>query len=331
MKFATIKNDLKDGGLVLVSRDLSKAFSLAAIAPTMQYLVEHWQTLAPVIQPLYDDLNRGQLDDWIDFHSEQMMAPLPRTYQWCDGSAFLNHGELVQKAFSLPSQDDFGTIPLMYQGASDCFFGANDPIELPDERHDIDFEGEFAVVLDDVPMGCSAQQALSHIRLLMLVNDVSLRGFIQREIKGGFGFLQAKPSSSFSPVAVTPDELGEHWRDGRVCLPLNVTWNNQWFGQANGDEMNFTFGELIAHAALTRKLTAGTIIGSGTVSNKNTERGSSCIAEKRALEMIDTGQAQTEFMKFGDRIRMESFNDAGESIFGAIDQVVISGGSQLAK
>jgi fumarylacetoacetate (FAA) hydrolase len=331
MKFATVKNDLKDGGLVLVSRDLSKVFSLAAIAPTMQHLLEHWKTLVPVIQPLYDALNRGELDDCIDFHSQQMMAPLPRAYQWCDASAFLNHGELVQQAFSLPPQDDFDTIPLMYQGASDCFLGANDPIELPDEGHGIDFEGEFAVVLDEVPMGCSPDQALSHVCLLMLANDVSLRGFIQREIKGGFGFLQAKPSSSFSPVAVTPDELGDHWRDGRVCLPLNIEWNSQWFGQAKGDEMNFSFGELIAHAALTRKLSAGTIIGSGTVSNKDTKRGSSCIAEKRALEMIATGQAYTEFMKFGDRIRMESFNESGESIFGAIDQVVIQRGNQLAK
>ncbi len=331
MKFATMKNDLKDGSLLLVSRDLSKAFSLAAIAPTMQHLLDHWQTLEPVIQPMYDALNGGELEACFDFHSEQMMAPLPRSYQWCDGSAFLNHGELLQKAFSLPPQDDFETIPLMYQGASDCFLGANDPIELPDERHGIDFEGEYAVVVDEVPMGCTVEQALSHIRLVMLVNDVSLRGFIQREIKGGFGFLQAKPSSSFSPVAVTPDELGEQWCDGRVCLPLNVTWNQQWFGEANGDEMNFTFAELIAHTALTRKLTTGTIIGSGTVSNKNTERGSSCIAEKRALEMIATGQAQTDFMKFGDRIHMESINDAGESIFGAIDQVVISGGNQLAK
>ena len=331
MKFATVKNDLKDGNLVLVSRDLSTAFSLAEIAPTMQHFLEHWKTLKPVIQPLYDALNRGELEGCIDFKSAKIMAPLPRAYQWCDGSAFLNHGELVQKAFGLPPQDDFDTIPLMYQGASDCFLGANDPIDLPDERHGIDFEGEYAVVVDDVPMGCSVEQALSHVCLVMLVNDVSLRGFIQREIKGGFGFLQAKPSSSFSPVAVTPDELGIHWRDGRVCLPLSVEWNSQWFGQANGDEMNFSFGELIAHAALTRKLTAGTIIGSGTVSNKNAERGGSCIAEKRALEMIATGHAQTEFMKFGDRIRMESFNEAGESIFGAIDQVVTLGGGQLAK
>ncbi len=330
MKFATMKNDLKDGGLLLVSRDLSKAFSLDAIAPNMQHLLDHWQSLMPVMQPIYEALNNGELEASFDFHSEQMMAPLPRTYQWCDGSAFLNHGELVQKAFSLPPQEDFDTIPLMYQGASDCFLGANDPIELPDERHGIDFEGEFAVVVEEVPMGCSVEQALSHIRLIMLVNDVSLRGFIQREIKGGFGFLQAKPSSSFSPVAVTPDELGDQWCDGRVCLPLSVTWNGQWFGDANGDEMNFTFGELIAHAALTRKLTTGTIIGSGTVSNKETARGSSCIAEKRALEMITTGQAQTDFMKFGDRIRMEAFNGSAESIFGAIDQIVIQGGTNLA-
>ncbi|MBN0988300.1 fumarylacetoacetate hydrolase family protein [Amphritea pacifica] len=324
MKFATLKNDQRDGELALVSRDLSQALDIHHIVPGLQLLLENWESYSPALEQLYQQLNTRSIDSAFPFNSAAAMAPLPRSYQWLDGSAFLNHGHLIQQAFKLPPQDD-ERIPLMYQGASDTFIGANDPIQLPSEDHDIDFEGEFVVFLDDVPMACPADQALEHVRLISIVNDVSLRSFIQREIRSGFGFIQAKPSSSFAPVAVTPDELDGNWRDGRVCLPLSVTWNGTLFGHPDGGEMDFSFAELIAHAAYTRNLGAGTIIGSGTVSNKDSRRGSSCIAERRALEMIETGSMTTAFMQFGDQIRMEVFNADNETVFGAIDQRVSQG------
>ncbi|UTW04034.1 fumarylacetoacetate hydrolase family protein [Amphritea atlantica] len=325
MKFATLKNDQRDGQLVLVSRDLSQALDIQHIVPGLQRLLENWDVYTPALKPLYEQLNERTVGSAFPFDSAAAMAPLPRSYQWLDGSAFLNHGNLIQQAFNLPPQDD-ERIPLIYQGASDTFIGANDPIRLPSENHNIDFEGEFAVFLDDVPMGCPVDQTLEHVRLISIVNDVSLRSFIQREIRSGFGFIQAKPSSSFAPVAVTSDELDGYWRDGRVCLSLSVTWNGQWFGHPNGAEMDFSFAELIAHAAYTRNLGAGTIVGSGTVSNKDSRRGSSCIAERRALEMIESGSMTTSFMQFGDQIRMEVFNAGNETVFGAIDQRVSQGG-----
>ncbi|AMN80558.1 fumarylacetoacetate hydrolase family protein [Pseudomonas azotoformans] len=318
MKLATLKDGSRDGRLVVVSRNLRYAVTPESYT-TMQQALEAWSVAEPVLKQCYEALNRGEISHCFDLQPEMLESPLPRAYQWCDGSAFLNHGHLIQRAFDLPPQPE-ESVPLMYQGASDDFLGPCDDVILPSEEHGIDFEGEFAVVVDEVPMGCPASQALQYVRLVMLVNDVSLRGFIQREIKSGFGFLQAKPSSSFSPVAVTPQELGTAWRHGRVCLPLLVSWNHAWFGQPNGGEMSFSFAELIAHAALTRRLRAGTIIGSGTVSNVDCEAGSACISERRAIEIIENGQPRTRFMRHGDRVRLEALDSNGDSVFGAIDQ-----------
>jgi fumarylacetoacetate (FAA) hydrolase len=253
------------------------------------------------------------------------MAPLPRTFQWCDASAFLNHGRLMERAFNTPPIPDFDTIPVMYQGASDDFLGPQDDVPMPEEALGIDFEGEFGVVVDRVPMGATPAQALAAVRLVVQLNDWSLRALGPREMKSGFGFLQAKPSTSFAPVAVTPDELGDAWRDGRVHLDLQVEWNGAPFGHPNGREMNFGFGELVAHAARTRRLGAGTIVGSGTVSNADRAVGSACIAERRVIEIIDHGEPRTAFMRFGDRVRMQARNDRGEAPFGVIEQRVVRG------
>lgn len=321
MKLATLNNGTRDGQLVVVSRDLQRA-ALAPIA-TLREAIETWPTSEPRLQLVFQALQSGTAAGAFDFDPALAMAPLPRAYQWCDGSAFLNHGTLMQKAFNLEPIEGAEQTPLMYQGAGDDFLGARQDIALPSVAQGIDFEGEFGVLVDDVPLGCSAEQALGHIKLVLQINDVSLRALAPREMKTGFGFLQAKPSSAFAPVAVTPDELGEAWQDGRVQLPLNIHWNEQWFGHPHGGEMNFSFGQLIAHAAFTRKLGAGTIVGSGTVSNRQRSAGSACIAERRAIEMIEQGAAQTAFMQFGDRVRMEVFDAAGRSVFGAIDQRVV--------
>jgi fumarylacetoacetate (FAA) hydrolase len=321
MKLATLNNGTRDGQLVVVSRDLQRA-ALAPIA-TLREAIETWATSEPRLQLLFQALQDGTAAGAFAFDPALAMAPLPRAYQWCDGSAFLNHGTLMQKAFHLEPIDGVEQTPLMYQGAGDDFLGARQDIALPSIAQGIDFEGEFGVLVDDVPLGCSAEQALGHIKLVLQINDVSLRALAPREMKTGFGFLQAKPSSAFAPVAVTPDELGEAWQDGRVQLPLNIHWNEQWFGHPHGGEMNFSFGQLIAHAAFTRRLGAGTIVGSGTVSNRQRSAGSACIAERRAIEMIEQGAAQTAFMQFGDRVRMEVFDAAGQSVFGAIDQRVV--------
>ncbi|MDH4566590.1 fumarylacetoacetate hydrolase family protein [Pseudomonas sp. BN414] len=327
MKLATLADGSRDGRLLLVSRDLTRAVDATDIAPTLQAAVDHWWSLEADLRGRYDALNWGELEDAFDFDPEQVMAPLPRAWQWLDGSCFLSHGELMQRAFNLDPIEGVETTPLMYQGAGDDFLGARQDIPLPSEAHGIDFEGEFAVLVDEVPMGCTAEQALGHIRLVLQVNDVSLRALAPREMKTGFGFIQAKSSSSFAPVAVTPDELGDAWRDGRVHLPLNVAWNGQWFGHPHGGAMHFGFHQLIAHAALTRRLAAGSILGSGTVSNADRSVGSACIAERRAIEMIAQGAPATGFMRFGDRVRMEARNSDGSVLFGAIDQRVIQGGS----
>lgn len=321
MKLATLKNGHRDGQLVVVSRDLRHAVIAPPFA-TLQQALENWAEAEPVLSRHYQLLNLGQAPESFAFDPTHAAAPLPRAYQWCDGSAFLNHAHLLQKAFSLPPMAD-ERIPLMYQGASDDFLGPCDDVPLPDVNHGIDFEGEFAVIVDEVPMGCPADQALQYVRLVLLVNDVSLRGFLLHEVSTGFGFFQAKPSSSFSPVAVTPQALGAAWHNGRVCLPLSVTWNQSWFGAPHGAEMSFSFADLIAHAARTRRLRAGTIIGSGTVSNVDRAVGSACISERRAIEMIDHGQPLTGFMQFGDRIRIEALDNEGESVFGAIDQRLV--------
>ncbi|MEQ5836541.1 fumarylacetoacetate hydrolase family protein [Marinobacter sp. NFXS9] len=322
MKLATLKADNRDGVLVVVSKDLSRAVRVRSIAPTLQCAIENWHSAEPELEACYQALNAGEMAGDFPFVSQEAAAPLPRAYQWCDASAFLNHGKLMQQAFNLPAHEDAETTPLMYQGASDDFLGPCDDICLPDEADGIDFEGEYGVIVDDIPLGCPADKATSHIRLLVLVNDVSLRAFAPREMKSGFGFLHAKPSSSFGPVAVTPDELGEHWRNGRIELPLQVSLNGEWFGSPNGREMSFSFGELIAHAAKTRRLGAGTIVGSGTVSNADRSAGSACITERRTIEIIDNGVPSTPFLKFGDCVRMQVLDPHGVSVFGDIEQTV---------
>ncbi|WP_353194774.1 fumarylacetoacetate hydrolase family protein [Pusillimonas noertemannii] len=323
MKLATLKNDTLDGRLVVVSRDLARAAEASVIAPNLLAALQDWGRCEPLLQQLYQALNAGQAQDAFDFDPAQAAAPLPRAPQWCDASAFLNHGRLMEKAFNTDPIPDMDTIPVMYQGASDDFLGANEDIPLPDEAHGIDFEGEFGVIVQQVPMACSPELALRRIALVVQINDVSLRGFGPREMRTGFGFLHAKPSSSFAPVAVTPDELGPAWEDARVKLPLHIDYNGQWFGHPNGAEMNFGFDRLIAHAALTRKLSAGTVIGSGTVSNADRAAGSACIAERRAIELIEQGKSTTPFMHFGDRVRMQATAADGSAPFGVIDQRIV--------
>jgi fumarylacetoacetate (FAA) hydrolase len=320
MKLASLKNGTRDGKLIVVANDLRHAVSAEFIAATVQAALDDWGNVAPQLQSLAAELNAGKSKEKFLFDPKTVAAPLPRAYQWCDGSAFLNHGRLMERAFNTPPMPDFETIPLMYQGGSDDFLGACDDVPFVSEEHGIDFEGEYGVIVDDVPMGCTPEQAASHIKLIVQINDWSLRGFGPREMKTGFGFFHAKPATGFAPVAITPDELGDAWRDGRVHLSLHVQWNGAWFGHPNGKEMNFSFNELIAHAAKTRCLRSGTIIGSGTVSNADRSAGSACIAERRVIEMLDEGASKTGFMKFGDTVRMEVFDESGQSIFGAIAQ-----------
>lgn len=333
MKLASLKHG-RDGILIVVSRDLSEALRVSDIAPTLQAALDDWQHIAPRLQERYDALNAGNAEGSFAFHENQCAAPLPRAYQWADGSAYVNHVELVRKARHAEMPESFWHDPLMYQGGSDSFIGPRDAVPLASEDWGIDFEAEVAVITGDVAMGSTPEQCVKAIQLIMLVNDVSLRGLIPNELAKGFGFFQSKPSSSFSPVAVTPDELGEAWQDGRVHLPLLVSYNSKPFGKANaGEDMTFNFPQLIAHAAKTRPLAAGAIIGSGTVSNKqDTQHGSaiseggvgySCIAEVRMIETINTGKPQTPFMKFGDRVRIEMLDVAERSVFGAIDQQVV--------
>lgn len=334
MKLASLKNQTRDGQLVVVSRDLSRCIAIPQIAATMQQLLDHWSTLAPKAAEMYQALNAGSVSGEQRFNQAECESPLPRAYQWADGSAYVNHVELVRKARNAEMPETFWTDPLMYQGGSDDFIGPRDAIEAISTEHGIDFEGEVAVITDDVAMGSSATEALGKIRLVMLVNDVSLRGLIPNELAKGFGFFQSKPASSFSPVAVTPEELGSHWRDGKLHLPLLSTLNGEPFGKPNaGVDMTFHFGELVAHAAKTRNLGAGAIIGSGTVSNKQGTAygtaiseggvGYSCIAEIRMIETIRDGKPTTGFMQFGDSIRLEMLDEQGQSIFGAIQQQVV--------
>jgi fumarylacetoacetate (FAA) hydrolase len=326
MKLATIKDGTRDGQLIVVSRDLKTAHVADGIALTLQRALDDWGFIAPQLEELYEQLNTGKARRPFDFDAKLCMAPLPRAFQWADGSAYVNHVELVRKARGAEMPESFWHDPLMYQGGSDDFIGPADDIVLLSDDWGIDFEGEVAVITDDVPMGVTPAQAASHIKLLMLVNDVSLRNLIPAELAKGFGFFQSKPASSFSPVAVTPDELGDAWQDGKVHLPLRVTWNGALVGQPNaGVDMVFNFPQLIAHLAKTRNARAGSIVGSGTVSNKDTNKGYTCIAEKRSLEMIEHGEAKTPFMKFGNTVRIEMLDKNGKSIFGAIDQQVVQG------
>jgi fumarylacetoacetate (FAA) hydrolase len=323
MKLATYRDGTPDGRLHVVSRDLRRAVDAGTIAPNLLKALERWSSTAPSLHRLSDMLNEGLAAGSVAFEPGRCMAPLPRTFQWCDASAFLNHGRLMERAFNTAPIPDFETIPVMYQGASDDFLGPQEDVPLPDEALGIDFEGEFGVIVDRVTMGASPAQALNAVRLVVQLNDWSLRALGPREMKSGFGFLQAKPSTSFAPVAVTPDELGDAWRDGRVHLDLEVDWNGAPFGRPNGREMTFGFGELVAHAARTRRLGAGTIVGSGTVSNADRAVGSACIAERRVVEIIDHGEPGTQFMRFGDRVRMCARGADGGAPFGVIEQRVV--------
>jgi len=322
MKLASLKQG-RDGELVVVARDLSSCVSVSHIAHTMQQALDCWHESAPRLNEVYDLLNDGKIRDVSPFDAHLCASPLPRAYQWADGSAYVTHVELVRRARGAEMPQSFWTDPLMYQGGSDAFIGPADFILVADETYGIDFEGEIAVITDDVPMGTCAEMAEPHIKLLMLANDVSLRNLIPNELSKGFGFFQSKPATSFSPVAVTPDELGETWRGAKLHLPLAVELNGERFGAPNaGVDMTFSFAQLIAHAAKTRVLSAGTIMGSGTVANKDHSAGSCCIAERRTLEQIEFGAPKTPFLRFGDRIRIEMFDQEGRSIFGAIDQHV---------
>ncbi|NDI87528.1 fumarylacetoacetate hydrolase family protein [Undibacterium crateris] len=324
MKLASLKDGSRDGQLIVVSRDLKTACIANGIAPTLQRVLDDWNFMAPQLEELYQRLNAGKVAYSFDFQPHLCMAPLPRAFQWADGSAYVNHVELVRKARQAEMPESFWHDPLMYQGGSDDFIGPCDDIVLGSVEWGVDFESEIAIITDDVPMGVSPDRAAEHIRLLMLVNDVSLRNLIPAELAKGFGFFQSKPASSFSPVAVTPDELGEAWRDGKVHLALRSSWNGNLVGQPNaGIDMAFSFPQLITHLCKTRRARAGTIIGSGTVSNKDAAKGYSCIAEKRALEMIATGEAMTPFMQYGDSIKIEMLDKNGKSIFGAIDQSLV--------
>jgi len=333
MKLATLKTGGRDGTLVVVSRDLARCQPVAAIAPTLQRALDDWDALRPQLEAVYDALNHGAARHAQPFDPRECHSPLPRAFQWADGSAYLNHVELVRKARGAEMPPELYVDPLMYQGGSDSFAGPCDPIAACDEAWGIDFEAEVAVITGDVPLGASPERCAREIRLLMLVNDVSLRNLIPGELAKGFGFLQSKPASAFSPVAVTPDELGDAWRESRVHLPLRVELNGRPFGKPNaGMDMLFDFSQLIAHVAKTRELEAGSIVGSGTVSNKQGGLfGSSvadggvgycCIAELRMYETIEGGKPQTPFMRFGDRVRIEMADGNGASIFGAIDQAV---------
>ncbi|EKD53841.1 MAG: hypothetical protein ACD_60C00147G0005 [uncultured bacterium] len=324
MKLATLKNHTRDGQLVVVSKDLSRAIPVPDIAPTLQHALDHWSDAQSALQERYAQLNSGTLKNTLPFNEQPVLSPLPRAFQWADGSAYVNHVELVRKARGAELPPNFWTDPLMYQGGSDSFLGPFDDIPVQDIEWGIDFEAEIAMITTDVAMGASVNEAAKTICLAMLVNDVSLRNLIPNELNKGFGFFQSKPSSAFSPVAVTLDELDDAWDGKKIHLPLVTHLNNQLFGKPNaGTDMTFDFPTLIAHAAKTRTLAAGSIIGSGTVSNVDRSQGSSCIAEKRMLEILQEGKPKTPFMQWGDIVQIEMFDKHNRSIFGAIKQKVV--------
>ena len=325
MKLATLRNGSADGELVVVSRDLERAVHATDIAQNLLSALESWAVVEPRLRALAAALERGSVANAFDFPSADVAAPLPRTWQWLDASAFKSHGELMARAFKQTFSEAKPGAPLMYQGGSDDFVGPWADMPLPSEADGIDFEAELAVVVDRVPMGTPASRALEHVKLVMLANDASLRSFALAEKQSGFGWIHAKPATSFSPVAVTPDELGHAWRDGRVHLPVRVAWNGHEFGRPDAGEMSFGFHDLIAHAAYSRNLSAGTIVGSGTISNRDYATvGSACITERRAIEMAERGAAVTSYMRFGDRVRIEVLDGDGRSIFGAIDQRMVA-------
>ena len=325
MKLATYRDGSRDGQLVVVSRDLALAHYASGVATRLQQVLDDWSFLSPQLEEISQTLNHGKARHAFAFEPEKCMAPLPRAYQWADGSAFINHVELVRKARGAEVPESFYTDPLLYQGGSDDFIGARADIVAVSTEHGIDFEAEVAVITGDIAMGTSPEAAIDGIRLLMLANDVSLRNLIPAELAKGFGFVQSKPATAFSPVAVTPDELLHAWHGGRVHLNLESVWNGKRVGLCSaGDEMTFHFGQLIAHICKTRNVRAGSVIGSGTVSNKDWSRGYSCIAEKRAIETIESGAPKSEFMQFGDTVRIEMKGLDGMSVFGAIEQRVVA-------
>ena len=323
MKLASLKHGGRDGTLIVVDRAVGRFVAVPEIATRLQQVLDDWQTCAPRLKDVSRALDQDPaMGEALDMAA--LAAPLPRAYQWLDGSAYLSHVERVRKARGAPMPPSFLDDPLMYQGASDAFMGSRDPIPLADESWGLDFESEVAVVTGDVPQGTSPPVALEAVRLIMLVNDVSLRNLIPAELAKGFGFLHGKPASAFSPVAVTPDELGSAWRGGKLHRPLVTELNGSLFGQPEaGVDMQFDFGRLISHGARSRALSAGTIVGSGTVSNQDRSRGASCLVERRVLEIIDGGEARTPFLRAGDRVRIDMCDDSGVSLFGAIEQEVI--------
>jgi fumarylacetoacetate (FAA) hydrolase len=322
MKLGSLKAGGRDGTLIVVDRELKRATAVPECAPTLQAALDRWADTAPALNAIYQSLNAGSRKGFV-VDLAALSAPLPRAFQWLDGSAYLTHVERARKARGVEMPPSFLSDPLMYQGASDSFLGPCDPIFVANEEWGVDFEAEVAVVTGDVPMGVTLKDAAGHIKLLVLVNDVSLRNLIPHELAKGFGFVHGKPASAFSPVAVTPDELVETWNDNKVRLPLVTHLNGERFGEPNaGDDMQFDFASLISHASKTRRLSAGTIIGSGTVSNADRSRGCSCIIEQRALELIDRGEVVTPFMRYGDKVRIEMLDASGKTIFGAIEQVV---------
>ncbi len=322
MKLASLKDGL-DGRLIVVSRDLGRYVTATDIAPTLQAALDDWDRVSPLLRALARDLDQGKRDDARDLDMHALAAPLPRAYEFLDGSAYLPHVERVRRARGAEVPETFYEDPLMYQATSAGFLGPRDPVTAVSEEHGIDFEAEVIVVTDAVPMNASAEEAAARILLVGLVNDVSLRNLIPGELAKGFGFLQSKPRSALSPVLVTPDELGDAWRDSVLHRPLHSYLNGEWFGSPDaGTDMQFNFGQLVAHAARTRPLAAGTIVGSGTIANQDTEVGASCLAEKRMLEIIADGKPTTPFMSFGDTIRIEMLDENDENIFGTIEQVV---------
>lgn len=324
MKLGSLKlANKRDGELVVISRDNRRAVRATHIAPNLREAIENWAHASPLLEQLFNELEANRRTDCFEVDEAEFHSPLPRAFQWADGSAFIQHVKLVRMARNAPLPETLTTVPLMYQGGSDDFLAPRDPVPQVDFTHGTDFEGEVAVVTDFVPMGITPEAALEKILLVVIVNDVSLRGLIPAELAQGFGFFQSKPSSAFAPFAVTLDELGDAWKEGRVHLPLNVDYNGQFFGKANAGEMHFHFGQLIAHAAKTRNLGPGTIIGSGTVSNEDPKVGSSCLAEVRMIETIKNGKPETPFMKVGDRIKIEMFDSRGHNLFGTIDQKII--------
>ncbi|MCS4301872.1 fumarylacetoacetate hydrolase family protein [Chryseobacterium sp. BIGb0232] len=326
MKLATVVDNInsRDGQLVVVSRDLKTAVKTTEIAKTMQEAIDNWNVVEPQLRKVAEDLEKGVLENTFGFSTAHVMSPIPRAYHWVDGSAYVTHVELVRKARGAELPASFWTDPLVYMGASDAFIGPNDDILVENEEWGIDFEAEVAVITDDIPAGTKTEQAQKHIKLVMLVNDVTLRNLIPNELGKQFGFYQSKPWTSFSPVAVTPDELGASWDGAKVHLPLTSTLNETKIGSPNaGIDMTFDFARLIEHVSKTRSLTAGTIIGSGTVANNGSPDGSSCLAEVRCLETIQNGAPETPYMKFGDTIEIEMLDQEGNSVFGKIKQKVV--------